>query len=292
VGILHDIVTIVPWLLGTLVVMAYELGRDFLIGQRAVLELPKLQQKAAYLRDALTHNQRMAAVGELSAAVTHEVRQPLAAILLNMRAAEKLLEIPNPPNRDIHDIVTDIKASVMRAQDVIDRTKNFYRQQKTEKQAVDINAAISQVMQLTASEAKRRFVKLREELADGLQPVLVEPMQLQQVLINLIVNAMDAMRNIPNAARLLTISSRRLGADTVEITIADCGPGINPDMRVRVFESFFSTKETGTGIGLSIARSIVIAHEGQIWVDDNPGGGACFHVTLPFAKEAVANQAA
>jgi PAS domain S-box-containing protein len=249
-------------------------------------------KKVQELSNVLTHMQRVAAIGELSAAITHEVRQPLAAILLNMRAAEKLLEVPNPPNIDIRAIVTDIKASVARANDVIDRTKNFFRKQKTEKQPMDINTAISQVVQLTASEAKQRLITVRSDLAGDLPPVLADHVQMQQVLINLIVNGMDAMGKIPISARLLTVRSRRHDAHSVEITVSDRGPGLSPEIREHVFDTFFSTKETGTGIGLSIARSIVTAHEGRIWVENNQGGGAAFHVTLPLAVNAAATVAA
>jgi PAS domain S-box-containing protein len=242
-------------------------------------------KKVEELNNALTHMQRVAAIGELSAFITHDIRQPLAAILLNLRAAETLLEVSHPPNNDIRAIVTDVMASVSWANDVIDRTTKFYRKQKTEKHSLDINTTISQMIQLSASEAIRRSVILRQELAADLPPVMADPVQMQQVLINLIINGMDAMTGIPESARHLTVRSRRHDADSVEITVADRGCGISPEVRPHIFDTFFTTKETGAGIGLSIAQSIVVAHEGHIWAEDNQGGGARFHVTLPVAQD-------
>jgi len=232
---------------------------------------------------ALAHTQRLVVMGELSAAIAHEVKQPLTAILSNADAAETLLNSPDPPLDEIREIVADIREDDLRANDVVDRIREFLRTQATSTELLHINAAVSDALRVVAGDARRRRIQIRTELGQGLPLVLADRTQLLQVLINLLVNGMDAIDGTPGAVHELAIRTGSNGNSGVEIAIADRGCGIAPDQMPRLFNAFFTTKKEGMGLGLSIARSIVTAHHGRIWADNNTDGGATFHVSIPAA---------
>ena len=223
-------------------------------------------------------------MGELSAAIAHEVKQPLTAILSNADTAEMLLNSPNPPLDEIREIVADIREDDLRANDVVGRIREFLRTQATSTEPLDVNAAVLDALRVVAGDARRRRVHLRTELGQGLPPVLADRIQLQQVLINLLVNGMDATDGASGAAHELTVRTGSNDNSCVEIAITDRGCGIAPDHTQRLFNAFFTTKKEGMGLGLSIARSIVTAHHGRIWADNNADGGATFHVSIPAAQ--------
>ncbi len=223
-------------------------------------------------------------MGELSAAIAHEVKQPLTAILSNADAAETLLNSPNPPLDEIREIIADIHEADLRANDVVDRIREFLRTQATSTEPLDINAAVLDALRLVAGDARRRRVHVRTELGQGLPPVLADRTQLRQVLINLLVNGLDATDSTSGAVHELTVRTGSHDKSCVEIAIADHGCGIAPDQMHRLFNAFFTTKKEGMGLGLSIARSIVTAHHGRIWADNNADGGATFHVSIPAAQ--------
>jgi PAS domain S-box-containing protein len=237
------------------------------------------------LSSELAHMQRLAIIGELTAAITHEVRQPLGAMLLYTTTAEELLKSASPPLDKIREIISDVRKSLSHANDVIERTRGLSRKDESLKRPVDVNATILDALKISAVEAGRRSVQIRTELTSQLPPVPCDRTQLQQILLNLITNAMDAMAGTPPAERQLTLRSEPIGDDGVEVLVIDRGAGIARDKLSHLFESYFTTKAAGIGLGLSIARTLVAKHGGRIWAENNSQGGATFHFTLSAARD-------
>jgi PAS domain S-box-containing protein len=231
----------------------------------------------------LAHASRLAVVGELTAMVAHEVNQPLGAILSNAEAAEMLLESDKPPLDEIRKILADIRKNDVRANEAIRRIRGLLRKREMQLQAVDLDETIADVVRLATGDALRHGVVIEMELTRGLPLVKGDRVHLQQVLLNLILNGMDAMSQIPDSRRRLRIGARENGHGHIEVAVSDCGAGISDDRMPHIFDSFFTTKREGMGLGLSIARSIVEAHNGEIGVENNSSGGATFRFTVPIA---------
>ena len=231
----------------------------------------------------LAHLQRLATMGELTAAIAHELRQPLTAISINVDVAASRLQSGKPDPRELREILGDIRADVRRADEVIIRIRDLVLRREARVEPLDLNSVVADTLRLLASEALSRGIEVRAELRPGIPLVTGDRTQLEQVLINLAMNGMDAMAN--SAMRCLTMQTRSSGRDHVEVTVADSGGGVAPEHMPRLFESFFTTKREGMGLGLFLARSIVEAHRGRIWADNNPGGGAAFHFTVPLAEK-------
>jgi PAS domain S-box-containing protein len=245
------------------------------------------RKRAEEAQQNLAHATRLAVVGELTAMMAHEVNQPLGAILSNADAAEILLQSANPPLDEIRQILSDIRENDLRADQAIRRIRTLLRKRETQMQELDINDIVSDVLQLTAGDALRRHVSTQKQFGTNLPLVLGDRVHLQQVLLNLIVNAMDAMDPIPQGRRLLTVATKKSSSSGVEVVVTDSGHGVAADKLPRLFESFFTTKRDGMGLGLSIARSIIEAHRGHICAEINPGGGMSFRFTVPTAKSVV-----
>jgi PAS domain S-box-containing protein len=237
---------------------------------------------------ALAHVQRLAIIGELTAAVAHELRQPSAAILSNAEAALALLESGEAPSDEIREIVADIRRANLRANEVLGHIQDFLRKKEARMEPLDLNAVVADVLLLVAGDARKRRVQIRTELHDGLPLVLGNRTHLQQVLLNLIVNGMDAMSDTPNGESRITIRTATNGNGHVEVAVADCGSGVPSSSLPRLFESFFTTRADGMGLGLSIARSIIESHNGRIWADNNDGGGATFRFTMQSVQRPAA----
>jgi PAS domain S-box-containing protein len=232
----------------------------------------------------LAHMQRLVVMGELSAAIAHEVRQPLTAILSNANAARMLLNSQHPPLTEIREIVSDIRKDDLLADEVIGRIRDFLRKREPQMQPCDLNAAVSDVLRLVAGDARLRHVQIRSELANELPPVLGDRTQLQQVLLNLIVNGMDAMESTPERSRHLTVQTRLNDGGGIEVAVTDRGCGIAPDDLEHLFEPFFTTRKEGMGLGLSIAQSIITAYGGRIWAENNADGGTTFRFSVPGVR--------
>lgn len=232
----------------------------------------------------LAHAARLAVAGELTASIAHEINQPLGAILSNADAAEILLERPHPPLDEIRQILADIRRDDQRASDVIQHLRSLLRKHELEFQSLDCNELIVEVLRLAAADGQRRRVHFAREFAADLPPVPGDRVHLQQVLLNLLLNAMDAMAETPIQRRRVTLRTRRSASNGVEVSVTDTGSGVDPQRIGRIFDSFFTTKKEGMGLGLSIARSIVEAHQGTLVVVNNPEGGATFSFTLPAAR--------
>ncbi|MEJ8825119.1 ATP-binding protein [Variovorax humicola] len=232
----------------------------------------------------LAHASRLAIAGELTASIAHEINQPLAAILSNAEAAELLLESGRVDPGDLASILADIRRDDIRASDVISRLRTLLARQVGTRQPFELNAAIADGCELLAAEVRRRTMRLA--IRPSANPVLVvgDAVQIQQVLINLVLNAMDAIGDRPEGRRAIRVSTVEQ-RDLVEIRVSDRGEGVAPENLARLFDSFFSTKRRGMGLGLSITRTIVDSHGGRIWAVSSPDEGTTFHVELPRVVE-------
>jgi len=232
--------------------------------------------------ERLAHVSRLAMVGELTASIAHEINQPLGAILSNAEAASMLLEATPKNFEEIKQILADIRKDDVRASNVIRHIRTLLRKRHLEMELLDMNQLVSDVLALTRAEARKRNIAWKSEFAPAMPMVEGDRVHLQQVLLNLVLNGMDAMADTPEDERWLTVSTAGSESGQVEIVVSDGGHGILPDRLPRLFETFFTTKKEGMGLGLSISRMIVEAHRGQIRAENNNSGrGATFRVVLP-----------
>ncbi|MEO8136437.1 MAG: ATP-binding protein [Betaproteobacteria bacterium] len=229
----------------------------------------------------LAHAQRLAAVGEMTASISHEINQPLGAILSNADAAEMLLDTDSPSPTELRQILADIRRDDLRASEVVQRIRALLQKHDVEKQALDLNELVFETVRLIAAEAARRETDLDVQPAPTPLHVLGDRVQLQQLLLNLIMNAMDAMIDTPAVFRRVTLRISRGDRERVELAVSDAGHGIKTGASEHLFDSFYTTKTKGLGLGLSIARTIAEAHGGSIRAENNPSVGATFRVTLP-----------
>jgi signal transduction histidine kinase len=237
-------------------------------------------------RVQLLHASRLAVAGEMTASIAHEINQPLGAILSNAEAAEMMLQAGSLDRAGLLQILADIRRDDLRASEVIKRLRALLARHEVERRRFDLNRTIEEVLAILRAEARRRETPVDVELtADGTE-VVGDPVQIQQVIINLLLNAFDACAELPAAQRRVRIATSATPAG-VQLTVADSGCGIGADVLPRLFDPFFSTKGGGMGLGLSIARSIVEAHGGTISAASS-GQGAQFRLVLPAAPPAGA----
>jgi PAS domain S-box-containing protein len=246
-----------------------------------ITERRQAELEATRQRMDLAHASRLTMVGELTASIAHEINQPLGAILSNAETAEILLESKQPHLAEVQQILADIRKDAMRASEVIRRMRELLRKRELQLKPIDLNAVISDVLRLVDGETHRRGVEIEKQFADNLPFVRGDAIHLQQVLLNLILNGMEAMSESSESNRRLTMRTAYDGKSNAEVAVEDSGPGIPSDRMPLLFDSFFTTKSHGMGLGLSIVRSIVEAHGGRIWAENNSSGGACFRFTLP-----------
>jgi signal transduction histidine kinase len=231
----------------------------------------------------LAHMNRFSTAGEMAASIAHEINQPLGAILNTVETAKIMLMSQAPDLKEMHEIVNDIGRDNGRATDVIGRLRSFMRKVPVERQSFDLNDHVAETLKFMSPEAKSRETILRSHLNGAPLRICGDPIQLQQVLSNLILNGFDATSETTQAEKAVTVATMRHGR-FAEISIADTGPGVSEDAAKRIFDPFYSTKEHGMGMGLSIVRTIVEAHNGQIEVESRNGApGAVFRVRLPLA---------
>ena len=255
---------------------------------RDVTELKQAEKELAATRLELTHAARLALVGELTASIVHEIQQPLTAILANASSGMLLAKewTRSSDVAQLGEIFSDIQHEGSDAARTIERVRTLVRKRPLELRSLDVNEVANDVLHLVAADAHRRHVTLRAELFPALPPITADRVCLQQVILNLIVNAMDAMEQNERGKRKVIVRTRQ-AADTVEVAVSDTGHGIEKTNLPKLFDAFFSTKKDGVGLGLAISRSIVEAHSGRIWAQDETerGGGATFRFTLPVAAE-------
>jgi signal transduction histidine kinase len=233
----------------------------------------------------LAHVNRFSTAGELTTSIAHEINQPLGAIRVNAETMEMMVKSSTPDMAEIREIVADIRRDEGRASEVILRLRSLLKKAPFDPREVDFNEIVSDTLEFLSALAVGRQVTIGKSLFSG--PLLIrgDRIQLQQVILNLVVNAIDAMSSMPAADRHIAVWTRR-SDDFAEALISDAGPGIPPDKLPEVFEPFFTTKAQGMGMGLSIARTIVEAHQGQLLVENQTKGGALFRIRLPLAEKA------
>jgi signal transduction histidine kinase len=231
----------------------------------------------------VAHAARLVLVGEITASIAHEVNQPLSAILSNADAAEMLLSATPPPLDEIRQILDDIRRDDLRAHGIVRNLRKLLTKREVQMESVDLNEIAQTVLLLTKADAARRGIMVTTTFDDDLPRVQGDPVHLQQVLLNLIVNAMDSMTEVPADDRRLEIATRRRDARSIEVSVTDSGAGVKASELSRLFDSFYTTKPQGMGLGLSIARAIVQTHGGNIWAQSNGARGAAFTFTIPMA---------
>jgi signal transduction histidine kinase len=230
----------------------------------------------------LAHANRQATAGELSSTIAHELNQPLGAILTNTETAELILSSPAPNLTELKEILADIRRDDIRAGEVIHRMRGFLRRAPFEEKAVDLNDTVRKVFDFLSVQASARNVTLYFEPSGEPLQVRGDQVQIQQVIMNLVVNSMDAMAAIPNGRSVIGRTGMNGGSSAI-VSISDSGPGIPAEKLNEVFDPFFTTKKQGMGVGLSISRTIVQAHKGRIWAENQREGGAVFRLSLPLA---------
>jgi len=252
-----------------------------------ITERKAAEQETQSLRDEIAHVGRVSMMGQLASALAHEISQPLGAILRNAEAAELFLQNASPDLDEIRAILDDIKKDDQRAGSVIDRMRGLLKRHSLEKRPVEVGELVGDTVALVRADAVARQVKLELEIQDGLPLVSADRVHLQQVLINLIFNGMDALNKLTLEDPRVRVTAQFDGGQAVEIAVSDDGHGIPANKLVHIFDPFFTTKPNGMGMGLPISRTIIEAHGGRIWAENNNGGGAVFRFTLPILDEAA-----
>jgi signal transduction histidine kinase len=233
----------------------------------------------------LAHINRVNTMGELTASLAHEIKQPIGAAVTNAEACLRLLDRDQPDLPEAREAALEMARDARRAANIIDRVRSLYQKGSPRLDVVDVNELIKEIVTVLRNEANRHSVTMRTDLAEGLHTVIADRVQVQQALMNLMLNGIEAMRNTSGE---LSIRSQLAKDDQLMISVADTGVGLLAENIDKIFNAFFTTKYQGTGLGLPITRSIVESHGGRIWATANSGPGATFHFTLP-TREAAAD---
>jgi PAS domain S-box-containing protein len=246
-----------------------------------ITERKRAEDALQEARDSLYRVTRLTTMGELSASIAHEINQPLSAIVTNGAACLKLLAEPVPDLEEVREAIADIISDGRRASAVLARVRQLVKKSVPERARVDVNDALTEVLSLARQELQRSQISAKLELAPDLPSVQADRIQLQQVVLNLVMNGIEAMRGVIDRARVLHVRSEALSPADIAVTIEDTGTGFGDNGPERIFETLFTTKEDGMGMGLSISRSIVQSHGGRLWAAPGAGCGAAFSFTLP-----------
>jgi two-component system sensor kinase FixL len=222
-------------------------------------------------------------MGEMAAGIAHELNQPLAAIANYASAATRLNAAQPGGDPDVSDALVQIAAQALRAGEIIRRLRSLVQNRDTRREETDINDLIREVVGFSASDARLHDVQIDCALAPDLAPLSIDRIQIQQVVLNLVRNAIEALADRPTDARRITVRTEAYAADGVAIRVEDNGPGVPRELVGRIFDPFCTTKESGTGLGLAISRTIAEAHQGKLSYQDGTEGGACFVLRLPAA---------
>ena len=254
---------------------------------REIYERRRAEEAAAAEREQLrqaqadlVHVSRVTMMGELTASLAHEIKQPLSAALLNANACVRWLARDKPAIAEARQTAAGVSDEIQRATEIISRIGGFFQKAGTRRESIDINSVIEEMIALLHEEASVHGVSIRRELQDGLPNVIGDRVQLQQVLVNLTLNGIDAMKET-DRAKEITITSEAGDAELV-VSVSDTGSGISREHADRIFNAFYTTKSHGLGMGLAISRSIIELHGGRLWVTDKLGPGANFRLSLPL----------
>ncbi|MGF6935711.1 PAS domain S-box-containing protein [Paraburkholderia sp. UCT70] len=260
-------------------------SRDITQRKRAEEEARESERRYREVQTELAHANRVATMGQLAASIAHEVNQPIAATVTNAQAGLQWLSSQPPHVEEVRQALDRIMKDANRAGDVIGRIRALIKKAPPRKDRVDINEAIREVLELTRGAANKSDASVQTQLADGLPLIEGDRVELQQVLLNLVINAIEAMSGVSDGVRELRISTGTADAGCVLVAVRDSGPGFTADSAEHVFAPFYTTKPTGLGMGLSICRSIIEAHGGRLWASANVPRGAVFQFTVPVYPE-------
>jgi len=241
------------------------------------------EDEARVLQERLTHFSRLSTMGEMAAGLAHEINQPLSAIATYAQACQRLIRQPDLEIEDVMSALEQINAQALRAGEVIRRLRNFVKNREVKREPVNCARLLEDLRTLAETDARLHNIRLRLDCAEPLPTVYADPIQLQQVVLNLVRNAIDAMADVPEDRREVVLMTREAPEGEVEVTVVDQGTGLAPEATEHLFNPFFTTKASGTGLGLAISRSIVRAHGGRLWHTPNDGCGVRFHFTLPVS---------
>jgi signal transduction histidine kinase len=253
------------------------------------VEVRQQRERLRQLEAELAHMDRVSIVGELAASIAHEVNQPLSGIVSSGSACLRWLAADPPNLEEARESVRRIVAAGRHAGEVIARIRALTKPTTAPAEKLDLNETVRQVLVLVGDEAKRNKVTIRTVFADGLSPVRGDRVQFQQVVLNLVINGIEAMTSVSDRARDLVITTRNIDPDQVRVTVEDSGMGIDPNAKEKIFEPFYTTKPTGMGMGLAISRSILQRHGGGLWVTAKCGRGASFYFTVPRYDQEESN---
>jgi signal transduction histidine kinase len=242
-------------------------------------------ERERQLESELAHINRVSVMGELSASIAHEVSQPLSGVVSNGSACVRWLAEDSPNLEEAREAARRIVRDGKRAGEVIGRIRALTKRAATPREKLDLNETIREVLVLVGDKARKEAVTIRTLFENDLAPVLGDRVQLQQVVLNLVMNAIEAMSSVDGRGRELVITTRNMDADQVVVTVEDSGTGLDPNTIGRIFEPFHTTKPGGMGMGLSISRSIVQSHGGRLWATANERPGTTFYFSLPKQNE-------
>lgn len=277
----------VRWIASTGRVEFDSAGRPTLIrgAMQEITHRKNAEAETQQLRQELAHAGRISLMGQLATGLAHEINQPLSSILRNAEAAEMFLQHPAPDLHEIREILAEIRTDDERATKVIDRMRSLLKPHALELQLLDVDSLVHDVARLVRVDAATRHIKLDIRIAAPLPAVRGDRVQLQQVLLNLVLNGMDALGEAPSERRRLEIAATSPLGMGVEIAVLDEGPGIAEAALAGIFDPFYTTKSGGMGMGLAISRNIVVSHGGRLWAENRSGGGAVVSFVLPVASE-------
>jgi two-component system sensor kinase FixL len=262
-------------------------GQRFFTGFiRDLTERQRTEDRLQQLQSELVHISRLTAMGEMASTLAHELNQPLSAIANYLKGSQRLLQLSEDEHAaTVRDALDKAASQAVRAGQIIRRLREFVSRGETERQPESLSRLAEEASALALVGAKEHGVQFRFQLDPRYDRILADRVQIQQVLLNLIRNAVEAMAEAGTPHRDLVVASRSGGNGMVQIDVVDTGPGIDAEIAAQLFQPFVTTKAQGMGVGLSISRTIIDAHGGRIWVDSAPGGGAAFHLTLPIVPE-------
>ncbi len=256
---------------------------------RDITDRQRAEDEVRQMRERLTHFGRIATMGEMATGIAHEINQPLTAIATYAQACQRLLVQPQSLTPDeqaeaANDIaagLAQIESQALRAGEVIRRLRSFVRNREVRREPLDPNQVLDDLLVLAQTDTRHHHVQIRIERGENMPLVQADPVQIQQVVLNLVRNGIDAMLDLPHEQRIIELRTRRDENGDAEFMVSDRGPGLDAAARNDLFNPFFTTKAGGTGLGLAISQSIVRGHGGKVWHRENECGGACFLFTLP-----------
>jgi len=246
-----------------------------------ITESKRAQESLLATQSELARISQLTTIGQTAASIAHEIKQPITSIVMGANAGLRWLTKKPPNLKEVRACLELIANNGDRANQVIDGVRAMFQNSQQEKEFLDVNQIIRETFELVRAEAQKKRIVLKSELSEDLRPVFGNRIQLQQVILNLFSNAMEAMDDVANGTRQLRVSSTSFAPESVLISVADSGPGFAPNDLSRIFDPFFTTKSQGMGMGLSICRALVEAHDGQLSAHSGIEKGAVFEITLP-----------